>query len=100
MLRNLLITISLVLSACASLPPPPSINTCIIAIHTDLNSSYAVCVPSQSSIRKWHVDAADATTEIPLSTMDNYISFSPDDWSQIESYLLKLKDRAQQSCNL
>lgn len=82
------------LVSCASLPPPPIGDTCII----DIDNNDAVCVPISSAIQREHVTAADGTHYIWIRDMDGYVAFSPDTWGSIEAYILKLKDRAQQSC--
>lgn len=87
-----LLTIILFSLSCASLPPPPQGDTCII----DIKNNDAICVPISSAIEREHVSPSDGTHRIWIRDMDNYVAFSPETWGSIEAYILKLKDRAGQ----
>lgn len=92
--KTLLVLSMITLGSCASMPPPPEGDTCII----DATRGYAICVPIQSAIYRERIDLQDATYKLPLGALDNYVAFSPDTWKSIEGYIIKLKDRAQNSC--
>ncbi len=85
------------LGACA-LPEPPAVYTCILSIKLDLDTSYGVCVASKKLQERQKLDRRDADLIRPLREMENSVCFSPDDWKQINAYILKLKDRAENSC--
>jgi hypothetical protein len=86
------------LIGCAQLPEPPAVYTCILTIKTDLFTSYGLCVPSQKVVEREKVDRRDATLVRPITEMENSVCFSPDDWKQVNAYILKLRDRAQNAC--
>lgn len=89
-----LIPILLVLEACASLPPPPQGDTCVI----NALGGYAICEPISAAVAREHVNPHDSSNKVPISSMDNWVAFSPQTWGSIEKYILELKDRAQQTC--
>lgn len=93
-LRNLLITIPLVLEGCASLPPPPQGYTCVL----NVPAGYGICEAISTAVARKHVSPHDSSNKIPISSMDNWVAFDYRTWSEIEKYILELKDRATQSC--
>lgn len=84
---------------CASLPPKPTGDICLI----DLPRSQLVCAPlggasSVDQVFSKQFVIMNATTTIPLDQADKYISFSPDTWGNVHVYIKKLEDFAQNRC--
>lgn len=79
-------------SGCASLPSPPQGDTCVI----NAPGGYAICEPISAAVQRQHVAPHDSSNKVPISSMDNWVAFSPETWGSIETYILQLKDRAVQ----
>lgn len=88
------LTITFLISACSTLPPPPQGDTCVI----NAAAGYAICEPISAAVAREHVNPHDSSNKVPISSMDNWVAFSPQTWGSIEKYILELKDRAQQTC--
>lgn len=81
-------------TACSSLPPAPSGNTCIV----DVANIGADCEPISQAIRQGSVNIQDTNSFVPFSQMDNYVAFSPSTWQNIQTYIGDLKLLAQKQC--
>lgn len=90
-LRELLaISLTIPLINCASLPPPPEGELCIMQTAT----SNAACVPItkkiQSMMNKEPMPLDDSHL-VNFSEMNKWVAFSPETWANIEAYILKIK---------
>lgn len=110
LIAALLAALSLVyLSGCASLPAPPEGNTCI----GDVAQGGFDCSPiPQDNSTLEELSNTDPDTVIvmikmrakadgsfvPFSAVDNWVAFDPQTWSNIQTYIGKLKIAAQKQC--
>lgn len=86
-----LATILFLISGCASLPPLPTGNFCVVSVA----SNGAVCVPISVVAT---ASGSPTSVFVPFVQMDNYITVSPTTWAAIQTYLGQLKIIAQRQC--
>lgn len=96
---------------CASLPPPPQGDLCVISVA----DGGAVCVPINPAVVKEYTEAKHLhcvnvpnknalmcdknsfeAIKVEFKAMDNWIAFDPQTWANLQAYINKLKYRAKQ----
>lgn len=77
-----LLIVSLVFSSCGKLPNKPEVENCIIIESLGLSA----CFNNQTGEER----------DIPLSEMDKFVCFSPEDWTETLTYI-RLLERSRKT---
>jgi hypothetical protein len=89
----LLILLATLLSeGCATLPPAPNANLCIIDVLA--SSAYCTDIPSVVSSSSPTIKSI-----MPLSSLQNGVGFDQNSWAAIQVYIQQLKEQAEKQCN-
>lgn len=100
MLHKVLLIIPLLtILSCAAMPPPPQGNLCVFN-SVSLSSDCVAINPSMVKVDKngkltFLIQTLAPTSTIPASQMNNWITFDPVTWANIQVYINRLKALAQ-----
>lgn len=76
-MKYALLIASLVFSSCGSLPKKPEVSNCIMIVELELAS----CFNNQTG----------EEVDVPFMEMDKYVAFSPEDWTEVLTYIRLLE---------
>jgi hypothetical protein len=101
LLRTLLAT-AFSLCACAGVPEKPDVEICSIDIGSNIGRCARTKQVQTVEDAEYHAllrrTEMTAVRHIPLSQMDKFLAFSPDDWAKVAIYMKVLREHAEQSC--
>lgn len=92
-LRRLSWVATLFLISCASLPPAPEGNICVM----DIKNNQADCATITAVVQA-NGQSAQGTSVVQIKDMDNWIAVSPSTWAAIQTYIGDLKQIAGDKC--